>query len=349
MSLKRSRPFARHRLTIMSLMVAFVALLVPATAGAATVVNGDFETGNLSGWNTSIVGGGGWFAYSGTKAPLSEEFEPRTVQPPPQGNFAAISDETGPGLHILYQDIAIEPAISQTLSMLVYYDSYDVLASPDTLSPSGAPNQQYRIDVMKPSAPIESVNPADILTTVFRTNTGDPESMTPKMVTANLTPFAGQTVRLRLAEVDNEFFFNAGADAISIATVPLPPPPSNAFTFGKLTLNKKKGTGTLQVNVPGPGTLSLVDANSSTVTPSDVASTSKKKKKKATIKSATALAAAAGQVSLKLKATGVGNKTLNKKRKLKFKVLVTFTPTGGTAASQTFSGTLRKKPKPKHR
>jgi hypothetical protein len=344
---------ARQGLIATSLLaaVAFVVLLLPSGAGAATVVNGDFEAGTLAGWVNvqEEEDDAGWFAYSGTTAPLSE-FEERTVQPPPQGNFAAISDESGPGLHILYQDIALEPALSQTLSMLVYYDSYAgiTVPSPDSLSPDGAENQQYRIDVMKPSAPIDSVNPADILTTVFRTNTGDPEELTPKLITANLTPFVGQTVRLRLAEVDNQFYFNAGADAVSISTVPLPPPPpSNVFTFGKLKLNKKKGTGSLQVNVPGPGTLTAVDAGSSGAAASSLASAIKKRK--SLIKSTTVTATAAGLATLNLKPTGAGKKVLKRKHKLKFKVLVTFTPLGGAAASQTFSGTLKQKPKPKRR
>ncbi|HEX3174751.1 MAG TPA: hypothetical protein VHQ43_11110 [Solirubrobacterales bacterium] len=331
--------------------VACVVLLLPAGAGAATVVNGDFEAGTLTGWTVVNPGefeAGSWFAYSGTAAP-TEEGEPgaRQVPPPPQGNFAAITDQGGEGLHILYQDIAIEPALSQTLSMLVYYHSYAEITvpSPDTLSPESSANQQYRIDVMKPSAPIDSVNPADILTTVFRANTGDPEELSPKLVTANLTPFGGQTVRLRLAEVDNQFYFNAGTDAVSISTVPLPPPPSNVFTFGKLKLNKKKGTGALLVNVPGPGTLTVVDGGSSGAAASSVASASKKKK--ALIKSTTVTATAAGLATVNLKPTGAGKKILKSKHKLRFKVLVTFTPTGGAAATQTFRGTLKKKPKPK--
>lgn len=370
----RKRASAHVGLIATSLLaaVAFVALLLPAGSSAATVVNGDFETGTLSGWSVfnqqSAEGGtqGSWFAYSGTSTIfaeeeaeefeeiIEEEVKPRQVPPPPQGNFAAITDQAGPGLHILYQDIAIEPALSQTLSMIVYYQSDAPIAAPDTLSfetepselePIGPPNQQYRIDVMKPGAPLASVNPADILTTVFRTNTGDPQEIGPKTITANLTPYAGQTVRLRLAEVDNSSYFHAGADAVSISTVPLPP--SNVFTFGKLKLNKKNGTGKLQVNLPGPGVLAAVDASSSGAVTSSLATASKKKK--ALIKSTSVAAAAAGVATLNLKPTGAGRKVLVHKHKLKFKVQVTFTPTGGAPASQTFSGTLKKKPKPRHR
>ena len=64
---------------------------------------------------------------------------PRTVIAPPQGNFAAISDEDGPGTHILYQDIALEPGMTHSLSMLVYYQSEEPITvpSPDSLSADG--------------------------------------------------------------------------------------------------------------------------------------------------------------------------------------------------------------------
>ena len=342
----------RSRLGPAAIAAAAGALLaLPTGAGAATVVSGDFETGNLSGWTTrneiaDFPAPGGWFAHSGTEAPISteieevgeEEFEefPRSAPAPPQGTFGAISDEDGPGTHILYQDVFLEPGNSHTLSMLVYYRSEEPIAAPETLSAGtpGVPNQQYRIDVMRPSAPVDSVSPADILATIYRTAAGAPQVVTPTPVTADLTPFAGRTVRLRLAEVDNLLFFNAGADAISIASVA--PPPSNAFTFGKLKLNKKRGTGKLAVTVPGSGTLTAVDFRTIPGQPPTV-----RKREPARVKKATLQASAAGTVKLNLKPTGVGKKTLERTGKLSFKIQVTFTPTGGTAASQTFKGKLK--------
>jgi hypothetical protein len=44
---------------------------VPAAASGATVVNGDFEAGSLAGWSQVSSPGSGWFAYSGTNAPIS--------------------------------------------------------------------------------------------------------------------------------------------------------------------------------------------------------------------------------------------------------------------------------------
>jgi hypothetical protein len=314
-------------------------LLALGAAGAAanTVVNGDFETGDFEGWsvaNEPQPPTGDWIVYG-----AGEGFPP-----PPQGEFAAITEQGGPGTHILYQDISIE-AGQPYLSMTLYYtsDGPITVPNPDTLEAGeeGDGNQQYRVEVMDPAAPLESVASSDILATVFRTLDGDPAFMGPRTVGVDLSAFVGQTVRLRLAEVDNLGEFNAGVDSVSTGLVPPAPPltpaappappapptpPSNAFPFGKLKLNKKNGTATLKVNVPGAGTLTAIDA---------------KKKAPKRIKKATVTAAAAGVATLKLKATGSGKKTLKEKGKLQFKALVTFTPTGGIAASQTRTGKLK--------
>ena len=315
-----------------------------ARAAANTVVNGDFETGDFEGWtvvNEPQPPTGDWIVYE-----AGEGFPA-----PPQGEFAAITEQDAPGTHVLYQDVPIE-AGQPYLSMTVYYHSDGPIAvpSPDTLEAGeeGDGNQQYRIEVVDPAAPLDSVASSDILATVFRTLEGDPTSIGPRAVGVDLSAFVGQTVRLRLAEVDDLGEFNAGVD--SVATGPVPPappltpaptsapaastPPSNAFSFGKFKLNKKNGTATLKVNVPGAGSLILVDA---------------KKKAPKRIRRATATATAAGAVTLTLKATGAGRKALQNTGKLQFKALVTFSPTGGTAATRAFGGKLKLKlpPAPK--
>lgn len=315
------------RTLVVALAVVAVSLLAAAGASAATVVNGDFESGNLTGWqqaNFPPDNSGAWFAYTGTAPPLAEAIE---VPPPPAGNFAAITSQGGAGTHILYQDVALEPYYAHRLSLLAYYRSAAPLTtpSPETLNFEGPPNQQYRIDVMRPTAPIESVSAGDILATVFATKTGDPEELGPTPLSVDLTPFAGQTVRLRFAEVDNEFYFAAGTDSIAIQSTP----PSNVVALGKPILNKKKGTAKLPVTVPGTGTLKIADV----------------KKTKKRIKAKTVAATAAGTLNLPVKPTKSARKTLATKGKLKLKVAVTFTPTGGLAATVTRKLTLKLTPK----
>ena len=123
---------SRPKIGLAALLVAvLIATLASSGAEAATVVNGNFESGTLNGWHVhQAIGAGNWFAYTGTDAPIGKK-RPNPadpVQPPPQGAFAAIADEANPDSLILYQDIALEPGFSHQLSLLAYYDSYRPIA-----------------------------------------------------------------------------------------------------------------------------------------------------------------------------------------------------------------------------
>lgn len=322
--------------------MASLAMLAPGSAGAATVVNGGFESGDLSGWSQHDSGSpGSWFAYTGTTPPLNAG--PGPLQPPPAGDFAATSDQLGPGVHILYQDIAVEPASTQQLTMLLYYDS----APPETPSPNtfslAVSNQQYRVDLVRPAAPIESVAPSDVLAAIFGTETGDPSTKAPTPYTIDLAPFAGQTVRLRLAEANNNGPMRAGVDSVAILGDPPAPPalgipgvpsalaslPSNEIVVGKLIRNLSKGTAKLKVEVPGPGVLLATDA--------------RKKGKK--LRKATVRASAAGTIAVPLVANGAGLRILRERSKLRVSGALAFTPTGGTAGKVLVRRALKLKPK----
>jgi len=325
---------ARVRVLLAALAATGAILLLAASAEAATVVNGDFESGTLNGWQ--VVNRppppeqtGDWYVYTGTKLNLPLEFEPE-VPPPPAGTFAAIVSQSAPGTHILYQDVVLEASYTHQLSLTAYYRSKEALETPEPnslLVPEaefGPSNQQFRIDVVKPSASIISLAPSDILATVFATKKEDPQEMGATAFTADLTPFAGQPVRLRFAELDNRGNLFAGVDSVSITSTAPPPPlappaPSNVFSFGKPALNKKKGTAKLPVTVPGTGTIQLTDV--------------KKTKKK--VKGKTLQAAAADTFQLPVKLTKSGRRSLLATGKLPVRVAVKFTPTGGTAATQT--------------
>ncbi len=220
----------RFAFRVSGVVVAIMAaamLLGVALAGPQPVANGDFEAGDLSGWtafNNNAGGQGGWFAYSGTKAPLTPPSIGK-VPAPPQGTYAAITDQTGPGLRVLYQDIAL-PADAETLSFLVYYENRGIVFyTPDNLDPELGPpgpnpnrNQQYRIDLMDPDAPMDSVAAGDVLRNLFWTEVGDPASLAATLVSEDISQFAGSTVRLRLAEVDNQFMLHAGIDDVRVGT-----------------------------------------------------------------------------------------------------------------------------------
>jgi hypothetical protein len=186
-------------------------------SAADRVPNSGFESGDFSRWTTANKPGGigNWFVYSGTRGPKTGF----TIAAPPQGKFAATTDQGGAGSHILYRDIHLKRNMKYELSFYLYYSNFaDRFSTPNTLSYKVDRNQQYRVDLLKPSANPFSVNNKAILRTLFQTEVGDPNQLAPKLLTFNLTPFAGKTVRLRFAEVDNQLFFLASVDRVRLTS-----------------------------------------------------------------------------------------------------------------------------------
>jgi Beta-lactamase len=127
--------------------------------------------------------------------------------------LAAVTDMNGPGTRILYRDLRLEGRF--TLQVTVFSAGTGPFSSPATLA-HDAPeaNQQFRIDLVRPSAPIDSVAKGDVLVNVFHTSPGDPARREPTEVGADVSAWAGQTVRLRLAATDNQGPLRVGVDNI---------------------------------------------------------------------------------------------------------------------------------------
>jgi hypothetical protein len=293
------------------------------------------------------TGAGNWFAYAGTDAPIgSNRPNPADpVQPPPQGAFAAIADQANPDTMILYQDVALEAGRSHQLSLLAYYDSYSPIAipNPDTLSvsdealrlPNGKfrRNQQFRIDVIRPEAPLESLDPADLLRTVFATKLGDSLSMPPTRLTAGLNAFAGQTVRIRIAVTVTEEVLNAGVDAVSIASSAGQTGSARGgrkpvlFSFGRLTVKRSKGIATLRVRVSGAGLLRASESRRR----GGVAAASQLSAPRRLIEPTTVPIAEARTVTVHLRPTAAARTVLKRRKRLRVPVAVTFMPVGASA------------------
>jgi len=181
------------------------------------LVMDDFESGSLTGWREVVGGIGGWFVYTdGSKAPDPARSDPNVpfdLPDPPQGRFAAVSDTNGPGTRILYRDVKLDGRFRLHLS--VFYAGVGGFASPKTLGydEPGA-NQQFRIDLVALTAPIDSVAQGDVLVNVFATSAGDPDRLEPRTVSIDVSRWAGRTVRLRLATTDNRGPLRAGVDNI---------------------------------------------------------------------------------------------------------------------------------------
>jgi hypothetical protein len=103
--------------------------------------------------------------------------------------------------------------------------------------------------------------------------------------------------------------------------------PANTFTIGATTRNKKKGTATITIHdIPNPGELTGSGNGAKVSSAGAVISKS----------------VGAGQAQLLIKAKGKKERKLNQKGKVKLNVALSYTPTGGSANTQSVKVKLKK-------
>ena len=212
---------------------AIVALAFGAgTANAAAVANGGFESDSLEGWDTDFFGSGAWFTYEGEYFGLPIRGpEPKPVLPaPPKGQFGAVSDQGSPSAMFLSQVVKLERGMKHKLKFQLAYTNRNTgvpVRGPEfppgfhtphhfRFGKNARPNQQFRMDVMKPNAPIKSLKSKHILERVYITERGDPRRRGYRRITEDLSEHAGEKVRLRFAVAVTEAPLNVGIDAVKI-------------------------------------------------------------------------------------------------------------------------------------
>ena len=208
--------------------------VAPASARATELlVNGGFETGDFTGWTVldQPGGSGSWYIQFGTLSPLNGF----AVPAPPEGTFAAMTDQGGFGSHVLYQDFVVPTGVTSASLDFQYFiqNLNGAFFTPDTLDYTVVPNQQARVDIITTTADPFSVALADVLLNLYQTQVGDPATSGYTLLAYNLTALLqaheGETLRLRFAEVDNQFFFNNGVDAVSLEVNAVPEPATLAL------------------------------------------------------------------------------------------------------------------------
>lgn len=215
------------------------------------VTNGDFELrdltgekGNLLGWDTfrlaASPGGsqGEWYPQTSDKSPLSGTTVPllnkayramldQNNQTPYTGNNNPNAPGTYAGTHVLYQDITIPANANKvTLSLNLYIDNTDAGIYSDTATAPALDyrggdalgnNQQVRIDIMDPLGQMLGVTPATgVLRNLFLTNNLSANTINTVVQDLDLTAFAGQTVRIRIASANNQGRLIVGVDNVKV-------------------------------------------------------------------------------------------------------------------------------------
>ena len=215
--------------TVLSVGIAlFVCLANNRPSDAAPVpliVNGGFEAGFVN-WQVFDQAGGSGTVYlsaPGAATPLSAH--PTAPNPLGQTTYA-VTDQTGPGTHVLLQPFVVPAnSTSENLSFQMFVNDWDGGATVGPLDYTGGPVEYGRVDILKAAAGPFSTNPADIVDQLYigaDAPLGTPDPYLP--YNFNLTPFLvpGQGYQLRFAETDNQGFFNLGVDNVSLTSVPEP-------------------------------------------------------------------------------------------------------------------------------
>jgi hypothetical protein len=197
----------KRLLVCLSILVCAGAL---AAAAGAAVLNGGFES-DFDSWSSDSTGSGAWQAFGGANLPFSGH----TALPPFGGSLAATFDQSGPSSGVLYQDVTVEPGAATLSFWLAYDNQAEEWVDPGSLD-TGVQNQQIRVDVLDLTADPWSTDPADVLATVFRSADGMPFSQGYQRHTFDLSPWVGQTVRLRFAAADTLFYLSVAVDDVQL-------------------------------------------------------------------------------------------------------------------------------------
>lgn len=207
------------------LTLAAIGALVTSSAFAAPmelITNGDFETGNYSGWNPNVRPGSSGnlnISTPGANAPLSGS---STAANPFGGFFYSVTDQIGPGSYALTQSFAVPlGTTSVQFSFQMFANTYGgTIIDPIGLDHNGNSNEHARVDILLAStADPFSTAVGDIVGNYYLGT--DNSSTNPNPYTNylfNLTGVltGGQSYILRFGQVDNRGFFNQGVDNVSI-------------------------------------------------------------------------------------------------------------------------------------
>jgi hypothetical protein len=178
--------------------------------GIEYLVNGGFDAGNFNGWTTPMTNAA-FVIDDGTVDPPSGD----GTTPPYQGSYSALADQVPPAFSSIYQTVALPPnAGTITLNWVDRIRNYNYTF--DT-------NQQFCVEIQDTNG--------NVLQTVFSTQPGDIPlaDWTPR--SANLSAYAGSTVRLAFLVNASEDFLDVDLDSVNVSGSTLPPPTYDVY-FG---------------------------------------------------------------------------------------------------------------------
>ena len=221
-----------------SLAVGTIVMLPARDVGGQEPVeleNCGFETGDFDGWTAltgipdggvngvgvtaegeSQYGGQGgdtWVINDGSTLPIDgPDLTANFTVEPFAGDFSAFTEQTGPSLNTLYQDIELpDGLVSATLTWAQIIRNHAAVFDD--------PLQEFRVEVRDMDD--------NVLEELFSTDPGDPLLATEwEEMSADLSAYIGETIRIAFVEEDNLSYFNVHLDEACVEVVEPTPTPS---------------------------------------------------------------------------------------------------------------------------
>lgn len=209
-----------RRTTIAPPLVSCVAFAVCLEGGLVQlIVNGGFETGDFSGWTTSVEprSAGNLFVNSGTTSPLNS----KTTAGPASGIYYALTDQNEEGAYALTQSFSVtKGAANVTLSFDLFANQYAAAgAVVGPLDYTSGTVEFATADLLTASANPFSTAPADVLKNFYAgadTFATNPNPWTFYSFDITSLVSKGGTFQVRFGEADNAGNFNLGVDNVSV-------------------------------------------------------------------------------------------------------------------------------------
>ena len=193
-----------------------------ALASIELITNGDFETGDFTGWtNSSFMSGRAFTINDGTFGPAG----PGQRLAPISGLYDAVSSQTGPGQNLVTQVIQVPLNVSNAT-----FSWTDRIRNHSPFGGFSDPNQEFRVLV-------EGIA-GGLIQELFSTNPGDPtQQIGPNNRSFDLTTLlqglAGQNIQIAFEQQDNLGYLNATIDDVSlqVETIGSVPEPTAALVW----------------------------------------------------------------------------------------------------------------------
>jgi hypothetical protein len=214
-----------------TLPLAAIAALSMAAFGAHAATNllsnGDFETGNYTGWNINTQPGSDGalsvVANNGGTSPVSGFAYAVNAT---GGNSFSITDQGGPGSYALTQSFTLASASTVTISFQMFANNQAAGTFNNGRDYTTSPNQNAEVDLLVGGADAFTNAAADIVSTLYGPGADAAANPNPWSSFSSTLALAAGTYQIRFAETDNQLFFQLGVDNVSVTASTVPEPDS---------------------------------------------------------------------------------------------------------------------------